>query len=583
MLPLRLRERPFEPAHGCLLRLCARNGRVAVPSFGSSLGLSIRAALAGYHVSKVAELAGVPLTPLAWWSPVISTADRVVTIAGEELSLGDWTIATRRHCPECLRGDIRRAADLSMPVDWVASHRSWWDVRSIAACPEHGVALEDACSICEAPLQWRDARRLCCSGCRGDLLVASRPLDDPLGRYVAARLGAGTTERPAILEALPLRQVVRLCGKLGRAGLGTSDRSSPVGVPTSDVGAEGFRRALLGPTGLDDVFDLALAHRGADAPDGLSAAYGWIHDEWLGIGDPTAEPFREALRRHAVANGVIAEREERLGWTPPPTINLTRAASAAGVSFARMRRMLDDAGAIPSGSRRGVAFALDPDLVEFGAKPKAPLRRIGRDILGIGRTALAGLAKAGHLDLADAEALRASADALMSNVVRQLCAGAAPNGVKQLVTASVAASVPLARVIEALLQGCVPAWSAKAGVGLAGVLVRPSDLPPLRTRPGGFTGVTAAKALGLHQDCVRALIRDGVLERGPEGLIGPAALEGFRSEFVLGRDLARLQGCSPLRLTMALAAKGVEPAWPLATHRQAVFRRSDLDEPLGSA
>lgn len=576
-LPLRLRDRAHEPAHGALLRLCARSGRVAVSSFASTLGSPLREVLAGRHVPRVAELAGIAGTPLAWWSPAIATTDRVVAIAGEEISLGDWSIATRRHCPECLSGDVRDAAAASVPPEWLASHRSWWDVRSIAACPEHGVALVDACPSCRAPLGWRDARRLGCPRCGCDLLAGAMALDDPLGRYVAARLGIGRAERPALLEALPLRQAVRICAKLGRAGLDAGPAPTTAGVPAPEVGAEGFRRALRGDRGLDDVLDRALARRGRDAADGLGGTYGWIHDAWLGIDDPAVGPFRETLRRHAVANGVMARDEERLDWTPPPTMSLTRAAAEAGVAFSRMRSLLDDAGAIPAGSRRGVAFTLDPDVVrEAAPKPRCALRRAARAVLGVGRTALAGLAEAGRLDLTDENALRASADRLMAAVARQLCGGAAPTGAAPLTTAAVAASVPLARLLDALLHGCLPAWRAEAGVGLAGVLVRPVDLASLRGRADGFTGVTAARSLALHQQCVLALIRDGVLRRGPDGLIAPATMDRFRAEYVSGGDLARQHGCSPRKLIASLAEKGVRPAWPLATHRQAVFRRSEV-------
>jgi hypothetical protein len=553
-----------------------------VTSFATSIGVQLRAALAGREVALIAELAGLSLNATTWWSPVVAPADRIVSIAGEELSLGDWSVATRRHCPECLRADAEEAKARKLPADWLASHRSWWDVRSIAACPEHGVALIDACPSCSSPLGWRDAHRLVCPSCRGDLIIASSPLDDPLGRYVAARLGIGRSDRPTVLEDLPLRQAVRLCGKLGRAGCGGPPESSTAGVPSHALGIEGFRRAQMGVAALDDVLDRALARRSCSGPDGLGGAYGWLHDEWLGTDDPTAAPYKEALRRHAVAHGVIAEDEERLGAVTPPTINLTHAAAEAGVAFTRMRRALDDAGAIPAGSRRGVSFALDPDVVQLLGKPRGAVRRAAREVLGIGRTALIGLARAGHLDLADEEAFRASAGTLMAAVDRQLCAGRAPLGLTPITTATVSASVSMSRMIEAVLQGCIPAWRWEVGVGLAGVLVRAIDLPPLRSRPDGFTGVAAARSLRLHQECVRALIRDGTLNRDPDGLIAPTSINEFRATYVSGSELARVRGCSPASLVARLAEEGVRPAWPVATHRQALFRRSDLILPGGT-
>ncbi len=567
----------MEPAHGALLRLCVRSGSTAVSSFARSLGLNLRDVLAGRDVARIVDLAGLPLAATAWRSPLVSAAERVVTIGGEELSLGDWSIASRRHCPECLLADVSDADALGVPADWLAHHRNWWDVRSITACPEHGVALVDACPRCSHQVGWRDARRLSCPRCHADLLADPTPLKDPLGAYVAARLGVGRAARPPVLDGLPLRHAVRLCGKLGRAGLDTSPDATTAGVPTPEVGREGFRRAAAGPEGLDDVFDRVLARRAGDAPDGLGGAYGWLHDEWLGTGDPTAGPYREALRRHAVAHGVIAQDEGRLGAEPPPTISLTGAAAQAGVAFARMRRALDEAGAIPSGSRRGVSFALDPDVVAMAVRPRGAVRRAAREVLGVGRTALTGLGLSGHLDLTDECTLRASATRLLSAVARELCAGAPPKGVTPLQAATVATSVSLPRVVEALLQGRIPAWEARDGVGLSSILVRTVDLAPLRARAdGGFTGVTAARALGLHQECVRALTRGGVLPRGDDGLIASNTVEEFRAKYVAGGELARARGCSPMRLIEDLAAEGIDPAWPLASHRQAVFRRADL-------
>ena len=575
-IPLRLRARPVEPAHGVLLRLCARNGRNGVSSFATSLGVQLRNALAGRDVAQITELAGLSYSATVWWSPVVSVADRVVTIAGEHISLGDWSVAKRRHCPECLRHDVDLAHDLGLPADWLASHRSYWDVQSIGACPVHGAALVEACRCCGTSLGWRDARRLVCPSCRADLTQASESLDDPLGRYVSARLGIIRSERPKILDDLPLRQAVRLCGKLGRAGLGVPPEGNTAGVPTLAVAREGFRRAMMGTSGLDDVLDRLLASRSDNGPDGLGAAYGWLHDDWLGTGDPTAPAYKEALRRHAVTHGVIASGEERLGSFPPPTVNLKQAAAEAGVAVERMRRLLEVAGAIPTGSRRGVPFALDPDVIGLAAKRRGAIRRAAMEVLGVGRTALRGLAETAMVDIADEERFRVSAAKLLESVYEQICSGVAPAGAAPLPVSAVAAAVPLCRVVQLLAQGCIPAWRGSKGVGLSAIVVQTSDLCPLRIRRDGYNCVAVARALGLHHECVRALIRDGTLARGPDGLVAGATLEEFRATYVAGGELARDGMCSPSSLMAKLAKKGVLPVWPLTTHRQAIFRRLDL-------
>ena len=197
-------------------------------------------------------------------------------------------------------------------------------------------------------------------------------------------------------------------------------------------------------------------------------------------------------------------------------------------------------------------------------------------MLGVGRTALRGLAEAAMVNLADEKRFRASATTLLASLDQKICAGSAPAGASPLPVSAVAAAVPMSRVVEMLAQNCIPAWRGSQGVGLSAIVVRTADLCPLRAHTGGFTGVAAARALGLHQDCVRALIRDGTLARGSDGLIAGATLERFRATYVVGGDLARGMSCSPVRLIAKLAETGVKPAWPLSTHRQAIFRRSDL-------
>lgn len=497
-------------------------------------------------------------------------------IAGEVLALGDWSIARRRHCPECLLADVSEAQALGLPADWLASHRSIWDIRSIVACPIHGIALIDACHACATPFSWRDPYRLVCQNCRADLTTPSAQLHDPLGRYVAARLGIGQFERPAVLEDLALKHAVRLCAKLGRAGLDCPPEKDTSGVPALEIATEGFRRAAAGHAGIIDILDRLLARRFDDAADGLGSAYSWLHNQWLGTDDPTSTMYRQVLRDHAVANGVIAPGEDRLGVVAAPTINLKEAAAGSGVAPERMRLMLQGAGAIPSGSRRGVSFALDPAVVAMTCKRRGAVRRAAKETLGVGRSALMKLAGAGLLDISDEASFRKSASKLMAAVNRQVCAGSAPSGTSPLPLATVAAAVPMSRVVEVLLQGCIPAWRTGNASGLAAILVRSADLCPLRARSDGFSGVKAAQALGVHPECVRALIRGETLLRGEDGLISEVAVEKFKSDYVVGSELARARGRAPARLVADLAEVGIHPVWPLSTHRQAIFRRSDV-------
>ncbi|WP_315762112.1 hypothetical protein [Sphingomonas sp. Y38-1Y] len=59
--------------------------------------------------------------------------------------------------------------------------------------------------------------------------------------------------------------------------------------------------------------------------------------------------------------------------------------------------------------------------------------------------------------------------------------------------------------------------------------------------------------LRLHLGCVHALIRDGTLVHGEDGLIAASDLEAFRWTYVIGDELARIRRHSPACLAIDLA------------------------------
>lgn len=153
------------------------------------------------------------------------------------------------------------------------------------------------------------------------------------------------------------------------------------------------------------------------------------------------------MRGHAVLNGVVARDEPMLGHRPPPTISLTAAARLGGMGFERTRALLEGAGAIPDGSRRGVAFALEQAAVA-AATTERRMSGLTRDaaaaMLGTSRSRVADLLGAGLLDREGRHVTATSTEALL-RLLRSRCASEpAPRSAMALPDACCGRGVPLA-------------------------------------------------------------------------------------------------------------------------------------------
>src|SRR5690349_16226153 len=139
MLSLRVRPVGEEPSHGVLMRLAARHRAESLIGYATACGVRLNDVLRGHHVRVVEDLAGFPEGSVGVNTAAIDHQSRQVTLRGNILLLGDWSIKRRRWCPRCLLDDRAKAAMIGLPASVVASHRYWWDVRSIFSCPFHRV------------------------------------------------------------------------------------------------------------------------------------------------------------------------------------------------------------------------------------------------------------------------------------------------------------------------------------------------------------------------------------------------------------------------------------------------------------
>lgn len=130
--------KPFEPVYGWMQRAARENYALSADSFVCSLGLNGR----DWDFEELLEVAsGLPLRSfpsLEWNTP--KRAGTEIEICGHRLPQQFFTRSERRVCPKCL-SESRHI-------------QVWFDIRLIAACPFHDVALIGGLE--DDPIDWRN-------------------------------------------------------------------------------------------------------------------------------------------------------------------------------------------------------------------------------------------------------------------------------------------------------------------------------------------------------------------------------------------------------------------------------------------
>ncbi|TRW15145.1 TniQ family protein [Glacieibacterium frigidum] len=516
-LPLRLRPVVGEPGHGALLRLAGRNGESRAGWFATSLGLDYREVLTGRHVEAIATRAGLNPGELARFSPDIDAPTRTVLLNGQEVALGDWSASSRRACVACCAADEEEARATGRALDWAVAHRAFLDVRSIERCPIHRLPLHNCCLGCGTELLWsRAPLGACPHGCRLSSFNARGDLDVSLERYLAARIGFGPTIAMLLLDGLPYRRVAQLLERVGRVELLGWTRRLARQTPEADAAARrlGFEMVSDWPASLLRALDgiLLAASEPVGVEEGIIARYGWVYPDWLAVeNDEVTALIAPIVRGHAVLNGIVARDEPMLGHRPPPTISLTAAARLSGLSRERTRALLEGAGAIPDGSKRGVAFALEPAAVAAATTAQKTMgltRESAAVLLGTSRSRVADLLRAGLLDREGKHVAATSIETLLRLLHSKSRSQPAPPSAVPLPRACRGWGVPLAEACEAIVVGRLAVWASPASGGLSMLLVRPEDLGARRRQ---LSLAVAARRIGIHTECMGQLVRAGAV------------------------------------------------------------------------
>ena len=576
-MPLILRPRLDEPGHGVLARLGARNGYKSARRFAASLGFDFRKSLAGSYVADLAFMAGLAQDPVKHCSAVMVTPGRRVRLYGQEIPLREWSTRDRRYCPMCHALDHVEARRLHLQPEWYVSHRAVWDIRIISACPVHGVELTGSCHNCNKDLDWETTNTVRCAHCLALLSSAPTvPVFDAVGTYVACRLN-GQTGSNEVLDALPLWDAVRLCERLGQidqiGAVATLPRQNRDQLQSAR--AAGFQMIASLEQSVFASFDAIVRQKGHTK--GLLSTYGWIYGEWLARDEPPHAPVRKLLFQHAARNGVVSDEEPRLGNNPTDSFSMTQAARALGMSYKRARRITAEAGLVPLGSRHGVAFTLNPSAV----------KRLGRDadaattiretanMLGTGKAQVADLLAAGLLSFGTQGGVSSdSITQLCNRLDGQGCKKLCPKGSVRITTAARDAALPLWRIVQAACDGRLKFWSEDE-IRLSTLKVRLTDVMTLRVDRHALSVEAAARRIGVHHDCARALVKCGSLV-DEQGIVTEDSVNKFNKHFIAGSRIAKSLGQSPRSLHRTLSKLGVAPAFNLEIFRQVLYCREDI-------
>lgn len=576
MLPLTIRSRADEPAHAALVRLATRCGARNVQSFARSIGFSVRDLREGRNVEQFASIAGVDPKLLCWNSAAFDAADRRVQLCRSDLLLGDWSLRCRRWCTSCLRDDCEEAAALGVPAAWWATSRSWWDIRSVTGCALHGEALLDRCWRCGQSQPWQGCLFYC--SCGADLLrTCGDPHSSPSSEYILGRLSYLKPQTIPLLDALPLSDAIRVLELLGAARIRhrlVKPRRSE--AERREDRSYGHEIVCLWPDSFSALMDHWLEDRPPFHAAGLTAAYGWIYTDLADGKMPGgfAEQLSPVLREHAVRNGLMAQDEARLGSVPKTTISGKEAARIVGSSYETTRRKLEEAGSIPTGSRRGVRFVLDPmDVLRLKRPPRRPIQLM----LGVGRKQSRAvrrhIAQAAGVSSLDEDHVRSWLNRLQRRASPALTGSLTP-----LPKACRNMSVSLTTACDGIAAGLIETqWCEVEGVGLNAVLVRQDDLRNLRPPSERICIEEAARTYGVHHEAARFLARTGAFGTPTDdGRLARRGVADFFARHVTAAELAHRRETSSRALQARFATVGILPRYGPPDCRQTIFARADL-------
>lgn len=573
--PLTIRPRSDEAAISALLRFSLRCGARTPQGFARALGLSITDLRAGRGTEKLASIAGLNGQELSWNSAKVDAGKRRISMRGQTLLLGDWSLSRRRWCADCLASDRARAEQMGLPDTWWITTRSWWAIRSVPSCPAHRSKLLDRCWRCNASQPWHGNLNFC--NCGADLRHKhGAAWIGSVTEYILGRLGFNQRSTVSVLDALPLNQAIRaleIFGVSAAAAAGNGHRAKA--YDRHEDREAGYEIAVRWPDAFNRILDELTAQRTSIGKPGMIEAYGWLYSELADNNFPSqfSDVLAPVLREHAVRNGFMASAENRLCSSTTESLSATELSRRIGRSYKVTRDRLEEINAIPQGSRRGVAFVLKPSVTQAFDPPSLNSNVIK---LGVGRVQARAIrvSASSHPNFGD-DPLKAWLNKLLAT------AKSGRRGKKTaLPTACRNMSVPLPLACNAILNGSISATRVKGfGPGLYCLYVDQTHLGVLRQPKTSPTLTEICRKYSIHHETARFL-RDKCVfaNKNPPSLIDAEKVSEFFRNHVTAASLAKKRATSARSLIAKLKSLGVLPAFNRPECRQVIFRRSDIDQ-----
>lgn len=399
-LPRWVTPAPFEPPHGCLLRLAECNGLAGTQQIRQFTGLRVGSIRNGKDLEHLAAVLHCDIEKLMAHATIHKNNARAI-VGGHVLRPdADLTrLSVRRVCPACLIES--------------SHHRVWWDWSFVSTCPFHACMLVDRCS-CGSGLSWADGSVIKCRECtNGDvrrltLEPAHSRMTAPdqwaIDRYVGAKRAC-----VELLDDVPFGYAVELIRRIGALDLCGYLPHWPQLTSSEDnrnARIRGFELVV------SNTVEVALEHAyvgymqsTSDPSPSLGRMYGWFYP-WFLINGGVRLFYHlgEILFRHAGTKIQVTRRAfsslARAGAgsipsTPRQTISLSEAAFLAKVRLGTMRKLLLMEGLIRPEKRKGVPVMVQRSVAERIALDIADALTLTdlETYLGIRRKALLQIAK----------------------------------------------------------------------------------------------------------------------------------------------------------------------------------------------
>jgi hypothetical protein len=546
-----------------------------------------------------------------WARLAMGTADdTTVRLNGHVVPRDLTDLNSRAVCPAC--------------VAQGGHHRAVWLLAAMPVCAVHGARLVSACPDCRRPLRWRGPGVHACGNrrCRADLRQApiDRVPDEELGGLRALdRLFHCDDPSAEAPLGLNFGEVLRLAAVLGHVALGW-DRVDRLGSFLRDeldqahrILDAGWRALEDWPNGFHRLLDgLKARAEERGGKGGLRKAFGSLSARvYRWNREPWGAPIGAAFAAYAAAQDDLAVTARVLGRYGSGEVlrhrhmSMSEAAKALGVGPETMQRLAErrdlyvlapNGSGIPSLVRADEVRRLRQEMGDFLLPEEA------RRLLNVGRKVFEKLEGAGlvvRVPEADRVLeIRPFRRGAVEGLV-EACRGAAPvvtdEQARQRGLWTMASTTAPGReppdVCRALVDGRLRAAAVVQGeAGLRGIRLGPAEVErALPTARATMSAVEVGGMLGVHYSHVLHWARRGLIGTVPPG--GPdevgvrfsrEGVDAFRREFVLGGELARLDGAGGRvngALTRHLKFLGVPMVSGHAAGdggKLAVYRRADV-------